>query len=69
MVKPTLINAPHRPRFGDRAAAHLYSVEMRHPPCGHIQYVDVDANNRQQAASIAAREMKPALVASVNMIG
>lgn len=52
-------------RLGDRKAAHLYSVEVL-TATGRTE-IDVDANTRTQAGSIAKKAGY--VVCSVNMIG
>jgi len=53
-------------RLGERPAAHLYELEVE-PKDGVTPRVQVDANNRDQAARIA--EQAGYVVRSVNMVG
>lgn len=68
------MNTPTITRIGDRAAKHLYAVSVQietgKSPVERRR-VDVDANNRHQAARIARDHFIPlgyVVVCDVNMI-
>jgi len=52
-------------RFGDRSSKHLYRMEVRSE--GKRFEIEVDANSRDQARTIAQRAGY--LVYSINMVG